>query len=58
MLIALAETSTTKPEMAEAFRKEGKIYVVIAVAGIILIGIVCFLIMLERKINKLEKSVQ
>lgn len=53
---AIAQSTASQPEMAETFRKEGKIYVVIAVAGIILTGIVVFLIMLEKRINKLEKQ--
>jgi hypothetical protein len=44
--------------MADTFRQDGKIYVVIAVAGVILIGIVIFLIMLERKIKRLEANSQ
>ncbi len=43
-------------EMATAFRSEGKIYVVVAVLGIILTGIIVYLINLDRKISKLEKS--
>jgi hypothetical protein len=42
--------------MAATFRQDGKIYVVIAVAGVILTGIVIFLIMLERKIKRLEEK--
>lgn len=53
---AFAQSTASQPEMAETFRKEGKIYVVIAVASIILTGIVVFLIMLEKRINKLEKQ--
>ena len=43
-------------EMATTFRSEGKIYVVVAVLGIILTGIIVYLINLDRKISKLEKS--
>jgi hypothetical protein len=56
VITAFSQESSTKVEMADAFRADGKIFVVIAVAGIILTGIIVFLIMLERKINKLESK--
>lgn len=46
-----------KPEMAEAMRSNGKIYVVIAVLITILFGIVLYVVNLDRKISKLEKEV-
>ena len=45
-------------EMADTFRSEGKIYVVIAVLGIVFISIIGILIMLERKLSKLEKEIK
>jgi len=50
----LAQTDT--PEMADALRRDGKIYVVVLVLITIFIGIIAFLIRLERKISKLEKE--
>lgn len=44
------------PEMADALRSNGKIYVVVTVLVTILVGIVLYLIRLDRKINKLEKN--
>jgi hypothetical protein len=41
---------------ATGLRAEGKIYVVLAVSLTILIGLFIYLIRLERKITKLEKS--
>jgi uncharacterized transporter YbjL len=43
------------PEMADTFRAEGKIYVVVGVLLIIFAGIATYLIRLDRKISKLEK---
>lgn len=43
-------------EMADAFRAEGKIYVVVAIMSIILLGIAGYLFNLDRKISKLEKK--
>lgn len=43
-------------EMADIMRSNGKIYVVIAVMTTILLGVVIYLIRLDRKISKLEKN--
>lgn len=44
-------------EMADIFRSNGKIYVVVAVLSIILIGIFLYLISMDRKVKKIEKEV-
>ncbi|MDX2197243.1 MAG: hypothetical protein NW207_12585 [Cytophagales bacterium] len=38
-------------EMADNFRKEGKIYVVIATICMILVGIAAYLLWLEKRLN-------
>ena len=43
-------------EMADTFRKEGKIYVVVGTLGTVLAGIIVYLIVLDRKISKIEQS--
>ena len=43
-------------EMADTFRSDGKIYVVILVALIILIGIFLYLYRIEKKINDMKKN--
>lgn len=45
-------------EMADKMRSEGKIYVVVAILLVILIGLIAYLFMLDRKITRLEKKVQ
>ncbi|OFY83075.1 MAG: CcmD family protein [Bacteroidetes bacterium RIFCSPLOWO2_12_FULL_35_15] len=45
-------------EMADGLYQSGKIYVVVVVASIIFLGIVAYLIMLDRKISKLEKEIK
>jgi hypothetical protein len=45
------------PAMADAFRENGKIYVVITVIGIIFAALLVFLVYLERKLKKLEDQV-
>ena len=52
-----AETSTDTIEMADAMRSSGKIYVVVAVLSIIFIGITTYLILIDRKISKLEELI-
>ena len=44
-------------EMADAFRAEGKIYVVVAVTLIVLVGLFVYLFMLDRKLSKLERMI-
>ncbi len=43
-------------EMATGLYQSGKIYVVVIVMSIIFVGIAGYLIMLDRKISKLEKE--
>ncbi|MGL4630360.1 MAG: CcmD family protein [Leadbetterella sp.] len=44
------------PEMADILRSEGKIYIVVGVMLISLIGVLGYLIYLDRKISNLEKN--
>ena len=43
-------------KMADEMRSSGKIYVVIAVILTILAGLILYVVRLDRKITKLEKS--
>ena len=43
--------------MADTFREDGKIYVVVLGLVIILTGVILFLIRVDRKIFKLEKRI-
>ena len=45
-------------EMADELYQSGKIYVVVVVVALIFIGIVGYLILLDRKISRLEKEVK
>ena len=44
------------PEMADTFRSEGKIYVVITVISIIFICLIGYLIYIDMKLKKLENN--
>ncbi|MBL7910500.1 MAG: CcmD family protein [Bacteroidia bacterium] len=56
-LFSSAQETLTSPEMADTFRSDGKIYVVITVIGMIFVALVIFLILLELKVSKLEKQI-
>jgi len=43
-------------EMADAFRADGKIYVVLAVILVLLAGLFLYLYLLDRKISRMEKQ--
>ena len=45
-------------EMADQMRSSGKIYVVVAVLSIILIGLFTYLILIDRKISRIEKDMK
>ena len=45
-----------QPEMADAMRSNGKIYVVIGVIAIILTGLLVFLMIIDQKVRKLEQK--
>lgn len=49
--LAMAET-----EMADTMRANGKIYVVVVVLATIFAGIFAYLVMLDRKIARIEKE--
>ena len=45
-----------KPEMADTMRSNGKIYVVVAVCLTILLGLFAYVLVIDRKISRLEKE--
>jgi Ca2+/Na+ antiporter len=55
-LITRAQDGTKKVEMADLMRSNGRIYVVVAVMLTILIGLILYVVRLDRKISKLEKQ--
>lgn len=54
---AIAQESK-EVEMADAMRSNGKIYVVLAVILILFIGLLIYLISIDRKLTKLEKELK
>ena len=52
--MAFAQSAT----MADELRNSGKIYVVVAILVLILLGVIIYLIRLEKKIKKVEKELE
>lgn len=53
-----AAVANDTPEMADALRQSGKIYVVVLVILIILSGLLLYLIRLDRKVSQLERELR
>ncbi len=45
-------------EMADTLRADGKIYVVVLVLSIIFVGIVAYMIWIDRKLSRLENHMK
>jgi len=57
LLVSLAAgAQNNNPDMADAMRSNGKIYVVVLVLATIFAGIIVYLVRIDRKISKLEKQ--
>jgi hypothetical protein len=46
----------TGPQMADGFRAEGKIYVVVLVLSVVFTCLATYLIIIDRKLKKLEDN--
>ncbi|HCM77052.1 MAG TPA: CcmD family protein [Cytophagales bacterium] len=57
LALSTVAASAQEVEMADGMRAEGKIYVVVAILLLILIGLIAYLVMLDRKVSKLEKRI-
>lgn len=53
---AFAQDKVEKVEMADIMRSNGKIYAVVAVCLTILIGLFIYVVIIDRKISRLEKE--
>jgi uncharacterized membrane protein YcjF (UPF0283 family) len=56
LLSVTLHAQTTEVEMADTFRADGKIYVVVAMVLIILVGFFVYLILVDRKLSRIEKE--
>lgn len=61
-VLAQAQTGVAQaadqPEMADALRQSGKIYVVVVVVFIIVAGLLLYLVRLDRKVSRLERELE
>lgn len=52
--VSQAQSMNSEPQMADSFRSDGKIYVVISVISIVFICLIAYLIYIDIKLKKLE----
>ena len=57
MIVTAGNAYAQNAEMADTFRSEGKIYVVVAIILIVLAGLIVYLFLLDRKLTKLEEMI-
>jgi len=55
-IAAMAQGNSSAEDPNDFMRSNGKIYVVVAVAAVIISGLFLYLLNLERKIKRLEKE--
>ena len=53
---AYCQPQADAPQMADAFRADGKIYVVVLVLSVVFICLATYLIIIDRKLKKLEEK--
>ncbi len=58
LLSLLSFAQDSAPDMADTMRSNGKIYVVVAVCLVILIGLFMYVVRVDRKVSKLEKEIK
>ena len=57
-LFAQSSVDQSTVEMADQLRADGKIYVVVGVVLIVLVGVLVYLVRLDGKIRKIEKELK
>lgn len=59
-VLAQAQTQATSAplEMADTMRSNGKIYVVVGCLLIILVGLLIYLVSIDRKVSRVEKGIE
>ena len=56
LLAGFSGLAQDKPEMADIMRSNGKIYVVVAVCLLILVGLFLYVVSIDRKLSKKKKN--
>ncbi len=55
-LLVAASAQAQDIEMADGLRSEGKIYVVVAILVVIVLGLIGYLVIIDRKTSRLERK--
>ncbi len=55
ILFSYSAAAQETPQMADAMRADGKIYVVVLVLSIVFVCLATYLIIIDRKVKKLEE---
>ena len=50
--------TNNRVEMADGMRASGKIYVLVAIIAVVLIGLLSYVIVVDRKVSKLERDME
>lgn len=58
MILSLPAAGQSEVPMADGLRAEGKIYVVVIIVLIVLAGLIGYLFLTDRKLNRLEKMLR
>lgn len=58
LMASAAANAQQSAEMADVMRSNGKIYVVVGVILIIIIGLFVYLFSLDKKVSRLEKNLE
>ena len=58
LLPAMTAMSQNTVDMADVMRSNGKIYVVVAVVGVVLIGLLLYLATIDKKLSGIEKKMK
>ena len=58
LMSIVTQAQEATPSMGDTFRSEGKIYVVIAVMAIVFLSVIVYLLMMERRLKKLEDQIK
>ncbi len=56
--VTAADYANREVSMADSFRAEGKIYVVVAILATVLAGLLVFTLVTDRKVSKLEQEME
>jgi len=56
--ITQSDYANTEVEMADRLRADGKIYVVVAVITTLFLGLTTYMVILDRKMSRLEKELK